>query len=180
MTNSHDLKASRTFLDERPESVKTGRQIAAVAGEGTGLVVEDRSDPQERAEGDAKDQGWEEGGAACIPGADAGDARSRAARRERWIHEIKFDGYRLQARIDGGRIKLLTRNRARLDQQVRQAAGDRAAGAAGDDGIARRRVVVETGAGHRTSSALQADLSEGRTDRLFSMHSICFTSTVST
>src|SRR5215211_6841263 len=26
-----------------------------------------------------------------------------------WVHEIKFDGYRLQARIDGGKVKLLTR-----------------------------------------------------------------------
>jgi bifunctional non-homologous end joining protein LigD len=27
-----------------------------------------------------------------------------------WVHEIKFDGYRLQARIDGGEVQLLTRN----------------------------------------------------------------------
>ncbi|HEY2755244.1 MAG TPA: DNA ligase D [Pseudolabrys sp.] len=26
-----------------------------------------------------------------------------------WVHEIKFDGYRLQARIDNGKVKLLTR-----------------------------------------------------------------------
>src|SRR6185437_16951949 len=26
-----------------------------------------------------------------------------------WIHEIKFDGYRIQARLDGGKVKLLTR-----------------------------------------------------------------------
>jgi bifunctional non-homologous end joining protein LigD len=26
-----------------------------------------------------------------------------------WLHEIKFDGYRIHARIDGGRVKLLTR-----------------------------------------------------------------------
>ena len=26
-----------------------------------------------------------------------------------WLHEIKFDGYRLQARIDGSKVKLLTR-----------------------------------------------------------------------
>jgi bifunctional non-homologous end joining protein LigD len=26
-----------------------------------------------------------------------------------WIHEIKFDGYRLQARIDAGHVKLMTR-----------------------------------------------------------------------
>lgn len=26
-----------------------------------------------------------------------------------WLHEIKFDGYRMHARIDGGKAKLLTR-----------------------------------------------------------------------
>ena len=26
-----------------------------------------------------------------------------------WVHEIKFDGYRIQARIDGDDIRLLTR-----------------------------------------------------------------------
>jgi bifunctional non-homologous end joining protein LigD len=28
---------------------------------------------------------------------------------ENWLHEIKFDGYRLQARLDGRKVKLLTR-----------------------------------------------------------------------
>lgn len=28
----------------------------------------------------------------------------------RWVHEIKFDGYRLQARVEDGRARLLTRN----------------------------------------------------------------------
>jgi len=28
---------------------------------------------------------------------------------EAWVHEIKFDGYRLQARLDKGKVKLLTR-----------------------------------------------------------------------
>ena len=27
----------------------------------------------------------------------------------RWVHEIKYDGYRMHARIDGGDIRLLTR-----------------------------------------------------------------------
>jgi bifunctional non-homologous end joining protein LigD len=26
-----------------------------------------------------------------------------------WVHEIKFDGYRIQARLDRGRVTLLTR-----------------------------------------------------------------------
>lgn len=29
---------------------------------------------------------------------------------EQWLHEVKFDGYRMICRIDGGRIDLLTRN----------------------------------------------------------------------
>ena len=47
----------------------------------------------------------------------AAPSSSRASRRspthapigDEWVHEIKFDGYRLQARIDGGKVKLLTR-----------------------------------------------------------------------
>ena len=31
------------------------------------------------------------------------------ARGDQWVHEIKFDGYRLQARIDDGDVQLLTR-----------------------------------------------------------------------
>jgi ATP-dependent DNA ligase len=27
-----------------------------------------------------------------------------------WLHEIKFDGYRMHARLDRGRVQLLTRN----------------------------------------------------------------------
>jgi len=32
-----------------------------------------------------------------------------APNADRWLHEIKYDGYRMHARIDGGDIKLLTR-----------------------------------------------------------------------
>ena len=33
----------------------------------------------------------------------------KAPQSDNWIHEIKFDGYRLQARLDNGKVKLLTR-----------------------------------------------------------------------
>jgi ATP-dependent DNA ligase len=29
---------------------------------------------------------------------------------ERWVHEVKFDGYRMAARIDHGKVQLLTRS----------------------------------------------------------------------
>jgi len=35
---------------------------------------------------------------------------------ERWLHEIKFDGYRLQARVVGGEASFQTRNGHRLDR----------------------------------------------------------------
>jgi ATP-dependent DNA ligase len=32
-----------------------------------------------------------------------------------WLHELKFDGYRMHARLDRGAVALLTPHRARLD-----------------------------------------------------------------
>ena len=34
---------------------------------------------------------------------------------DQWLHEIKYDGYRMHARLDRGAVKLLTRTGARLD-----------------------------------------------------------------
>src|SRR6266851_611880 len=34
-----------------------------------------------------------------------------------WLHEIKYDGYRMHARLDGGKTQLLTRTG--LDAQIR-------------------------------------------------------------
>ena len=34
---------------------------------------------------------------------------------DQWLHEIKFDGYRIHARLDRGAVKLLTRTGLELD-----------------------------------------------------------------
>jgi ATP-dependent DNA ligase len=35
-----------------------------------------------------------------------------------WLHEIKFDGYRMHARLDRGVVRLLTRTGPRLDPKI--------------------------------------------------------------
>ena len=35
---------------------------------------------------------------------------TKAPSGPQWVHEIKLDGYRMAARIEGGRMKLLTRS----------------------------------------------------------------------
>src|SRR5437868_3338097 len=36
--------------------------------------------------------------------------KSRAPKGEQWLHEIKFDGYRIQVHVNSGRKKVFTRN----------------------------------------------------------------------
>ena len=43
---------------------------------------------------------------------------TKAPSGPQWVHEIKFDGYRMAARIDQGKVKLLTRIRPRLDGEI--------------------------------------------------------------
>ena len=84
---------------------------------------------------------------------------------ERWLHEIKFDGYRLEARIEGGHVKLLTRSgldwTGKFGEEIIGVFKALPVSKAVIDG----ELVVENAAGASDFSALQADLSEGRTDR---------------
>lgn len=85
---------------------------------------------------------------------------------DRWLHEVKLDGYRLQARLDDGRLRLLTRSgldwTGRFAGPLTHALAALPCKAALIDG----EVVVETETGISSFSALQADLSAGRVDRL--------------
>ncbi len=88
-----------------------------------------------------------------------------APRGRDWLHEIKFDGYRLQARVDGAAVRLLTRKG--LDwtgrfAPVADALRELGLGSALIDG----ELVVEDDTGVSSFSALGADLKVGRTDRL--------------
>ena len=82
---------------------------------------------------------------------------------EGWVHEIKFDGYRMQARLDRGKVRLLTRKGLDWTERFPNVAAAVAAlpvRAALIDG----EIVVEDGRGVASFTALQTALKENAQD----------------
>jgi bifunctional non-homologous end joining protein LigD len=82
----------------------------------------------------------------------------------KWVHEIKHDGYRIQTRLDGGRIRLLTRKA--LDWTARF--GSIAAALPGlglSSALIDGELVVQDANGFSSLNLLQGDLKESRQDR---------------
>ena len=80
-----------------------------------------------------------------------------------WVHEVKFDGYRIQARIEEGRVVLRTRRGLNWTAKFRAIAR---AGARLPDGIYDGEIVSLDKKGAPDFGALQAALAEGKTDEL--------------
>jgi bifunctional non-homologous end joining protein LigD len=83
----------------------------------------------------------------------------------RWLHEIKFDGYRLMARIDRGRVKIKTRSGLDWTAKFKSIAGDLARLPV-TAALIDSELVVESDTGVSSFSDLQADLAAERPDRL--------------
>ena len=80
-----------------------------------------------------------------------------------WVHEIKFDGYRIQARIDGDDVRLLTRSGldwserfGALHASLRKLYRGKA--------LIDAELVVEDSSGHSSFSKLAAALKDGRSE----------------
>lgn len=170
------------ILEERPESVKTGRVIDEVAGEApgwssrTGRIKKapartrktKQEEPEAEEEADLDPSALKGAKKAAMPDfvePTLASLVSSPPSGEQWLHEIKFDGYRLQARIEAGRVKLLTRSgldwTKKFGKTVVGALQALSVGTAQLDG----ELVVESTAGASDFSALQADLSAGRSGR---------------
>lgn len=79
---------------------------------------------------------------------------SAAPEGDDWIHEIKYDGYRLLAWVDGDRVRLLTRNRKDWTDRFPSVVG--ALGALGlADSVLDGEVAVEVAGGVTSFQALQ-------------------------
>jgi bifunctional non-homologous end joining protein LigD len=82
----------------------------------------------------------------------------------KWIHEIKHNGYRMQARIDGAAVQLLTRKGLDWTDRFASIAGAvRKIGLV--SGLLDGEIVVEEQNGITSFNNLQADLKAGRQDR---------------
>ena len=85
-----------------------------------------------------------------------------------WIHEVKFDGYRIQAHLQGGRVRLLTRNGHDWTEKL---------GKVGDDlqtlsvrsAIIDGEAIVQDAAGVADFAALTSELKRGQSTRIVVM-----------
>src|SRR5690606_18991886 len=82
-----------------------------------------------------------------------------------WLHEIKFDGYRLQARRENGKITLKTRSGLDWTERFGKEVPEALAALSAEVLIIDGELVVEGAGGASDFSALQEDLSAGRSDR---------------
>ncbi len=163
-------------LEERPESATSGRGIDEVAREPPGWS---RNGPIARdAAKDAPGARIKiKRGAAFdpkkLPGAKKAPPPSFVAPMlatpskappvgDRWLHEVKLDGYRIEARIAGGKVKLLTRSGLDWTEKFGAALVEALKSLPVREALLDGEVVVETN-GASDFSALQAALSEGRT-----------------
>jgi bifunctional non-homologous end joining protein LigD len=88
--------------------------------------------------------------------------KSKAPKGDQWLHEIKFDGYRIQVHINRGKKKVYTRNGLDWTKRFSTIAG---AFDIPGEAIIDGEVVV-THEGRTNFSELQAELAAGRQGRL--------------
>jgi len=169
------------ILEGQPESVKTGRTIEELEGEAPGWSsktgkIEKLDHPRDAAKPNRSAHAWTASDPSGVEGATKGPLPGFVEPMlatlakfpptgDRWLHEIKFDGYRLQAHIANRRVRLWTRGgldwTEKFGDGVRHALRSLPARTALIDG----ELVVENESGVSEFSLLQADLSAGRFDR---------------
>lgn len=168
------------ILEERSESAKTGRQIEEVAENpdatwhsrpegGKAIATRAKARPRRAKPPAPQEQDWPDG----AKKADMPDFIELALARlkpkppagGRWIHEIKFDGYRLQVKIKDGRVTMYTRGGLDWTEKFGRNIVDAFASLPTETAIIDGELVVERDTGASDFSALQHDLSQGRYDR---------------
>ncbi|KUM24299.1 DNA ligase [Mesorhizobium loti] len=151
------------ILKDQPQSVKSGLTVEEV-GEGKAARGE-------------KPKVWHSNKPAT-PKAKAGRAKrlefiepqlatleKNAPSGDEWLHEVKFDGYRMQAQIAGSDVRLLTRAGLDWTEKFDGPVTAALAGLKCRDAIIDGEVVVLADSGVSSFPLLQANLSARRADR---------------
>ncbi len=185
----------KDILEEEPLSVKTGRTLDEIAAHKRKAVRAKRGGKSsKRAAANKRKAKRKRAGGADLklmhsaPAAKSGHrpmARARGARGAppafvapalatlvdkapasgNWIHEIKFDGYRIQARLDRGKVKLLIRKGLDWTSKFPTVAAAIAKLRA-ETALADGELVSEDKDGISRFSLLQQDLKDSRHDRM--------------
>jgi bifunctional non-homologous end joining protein LigD len=156
--------AEGDILESAPESVKSGLtndEIAEGKKPKTLKPVKVAKAPAQRKSGKKKSAAMPD----FIPPALA-TLKATPPVGANWLHEVKFDGYRIQAHISAGKVKLFTRSgldwTTRFGEPLRQELSDLNCEQAIIDG----EIVVLSDKGVASFALLQGDLSANRTDRM--------------
>ena len=92
--------------------------------------------------------------------------RSAPPAGKEWLHEVKFDGYRIQAHIVKGKVKLLTRSGLDWSKRFGDGIVAALAGLNCKQAIIDGEIVVLAENGVASFARLQADLSDNRSNRM--------------
>jgi bifunctional non-homologous end joining protein LigD len=169
------------ILEERPESINTGRTIDELEGEAPGWSsktgkIEKPDGAGATAEPSVSASARKSLDASTIEGGSKGPLpdfvepmlatlTKSPPTGERWLHEIKFDGYRLQAHIEDGKVTLWTRGGLDWTDKFGDAVPTALRNLPVRTALIDGEMVVENESGVAQFSLLQADLSDGRLDR---------------
>ncbi|MEQ1953753.1 DNA ligase D [Mesorhizobium sp. CN2-181] len=156
------------ILVDAPQSVTTGRTIEDVA-EGRPA----RADRKPVAKGNGKTETAAKGRAKTtaenMPDfvePMLATLRTQPPSGGEWLHEVKFDGYRIQAHLDGGKARLLTRKGLDWTDKFGKAIDEALSGLDCDNAVIDGEIVVLSENGVASFSALQAALSGKQTEKM--------------
>jgi bifunctional non-homologous end joining protein LigD len=175
-------KRDKDILEEKPLSVKTGRTLDEIAEHvrKSARAKRGKNSSQKSSKKSSKRAGAGKRKTKPKPAPVAPKAHAalpafvapalatlvdKAPQSGNWIHEIKFDGYRLQARLDHGKVKLLTRKGLDWTGKFPTVAASIAKLRA-ETALIDGELVSEDKDGIPRFSLLQQDLKEARHDRM--------------
>jgi bifunctional non-homologous end joining protein LigD len=148
------------ILEEQPRSVKSGRTVEEVAA-----GKPPRRKPAAKALQVTKPKARK--GSKPMPGfiePQLATLRSNPPSGDEWLHEVKFDGYRIQAHVSQGKVTLFTRKGLDWTTKFGSAIPEALAAFDCDDAVIDGEIVVLSDQGVASFSALQAALSSGRAE----------------